>query len=293
VVPSVSTSPNPTVSEALRATAQQLAEISDTARLDAELLMAHALGVTRSELLLRHTRDPAPAAFTPLLERRMKHEPVAYILGEQEFRGLTLTVAPAVLIPRADSETTLEAALEAAPDATRVLDCGTGSGALLLAFLAERPQANGIGIDRSPTALEIAAANAARHGLSDRARMLEADWETPGWAAHLGQFDLIIANPPYVETTANIAPQVRDHEPAGALFAGPEGLDAYRILIPQLRSLLTAAGTGVLEIGAPQADAVRNIAQQHGFSCDLRHDLGGRARALILRLGLGKAGPSV
>lgn len=278
--------------QAIRAATTRLAEVSDTARLDAELLMAHALGVTRSDLLLRHSRDPAPPAFAALVERRMAHEPVAYIIGTQEFYGLSLTVTPAVLIPRADSETTLEAALEAAPDARRVLDCGTGSGALLLAFLAERPEATGIGIDRSPEALAIAAANAARHGLSERAQMHKADWDAPGWAADLGQFDLIISNPPYVETTADIAPQVRDHEPAGALFAGPEGLDAYHILIPQLPKLLTSGGTAVLEIGAAQADGVTNIANNHGFTCDLRCDLGGRPRALILRLGLGKAGAS-
>ena len=283
---------SPTVSEAIREAARQLAEISDTARLDAELLMAHALGVTRSELLLRHTRDPAPAGFASLMARRMNHEPVAYIIGTQEFRDLTLIVTPAVLIPRADSETTLEAAFEAAPEAKRVLDCGTGSGALLLAFLSERPAATGVGIDRSPAALEIAAANAARHGLAGRAEMLVADWDAPGWAARLGQFDLILANPPYVETTADLAPQVRDHEPAGALFAGPDGLDAYRVLIPQLPNLLTTGGAAVLEIGASQASAVTRIASDHGFTSDLRHDLGGRPRALILRLGLGKAGPS-
>ena len=284
--------PGPTVAEAIRAAAAQLVQVSDTARLDAELLMAHALGVTRSELLLRHTSDPAPPNFATLIERRLAHEPVAYILGEQEFHGLAFAVTPAVLIPRADSETTLEAALEAAPDARRVLDCGTGSGALLIAYLSERPAATGVGIDRSPTALAIAAANAARHGLSARAQMREADWDTPGWAADMGQFDLVISNPPYVEITAEIAPQVRDHEPAGALFAGPEGLDAYRILIPQLPDLLATGGIAVLEIGASQAEAVISIAQYHGFTCDLRRDLGGRPRALILRLGLGKGARS-
>jgi len=284
--------PRQTVAEAIRGAAARFAKISDTARLDAELLMAHALNATRSELLLRHTRDPEPAAFAALIERRMQHEPVAYILGEQEFRGLAFAVTPAVLIPRADSETTLEAALEAAPDARRVLDCGTGSGALLLAFLAEQTDATGVGIDRSPTALAIAAANAARHGLTARAQMLEADWDIPGWANDLGRFDLVISNPPYVETAADIAAQVRDHEPAGALFAGPDGLDAYHILIPQLPQLLTSGGVAVFEIGATQAEAVENIAQHHGFTCGLRRDLGGRARALILRLGLGKVRPS-
>ncbi len=272
-----------TAADAIRAAANRLADISDTARLDAELLMAHALGITRSQLLLHHTRDPAPTAFAALAERRAGHEPVAYIIGQQEFRSLAFTVSPAVLIPRTDSETTLEAALEAAPAASRVLDLGTGSGALLLAFLAERPQAYGIGTDRSPEALTIARANAERHGLTARAQLREADWDQPGWAADLGQFDLIIANPPYVETTADIARQVRDHEPAGALFAGPEGLDAYRVLIPQLPQLLMKGGVAVLEIGASQAGPVIEIASNHGFTAELRRDLGGRPRALILR----------
>ena len=286
--------------------------MSDTARLDAELLMAHALGATRSEVLLRHTRDPAPAGFAPLIERRMQHEPVAYILGEQEFYGLDLLVNNNVLIPRSDSETLIDAAREAFADSPprRLLDLGTGSGALLLAALSIWPEAEGLGLDRSIEALIVAIKNAQRHAntsiafvggpaelpaeRADRgfARFIQGDWTKRGWKAHLGQFDLILANPPYVETTADIAPQVRDHEPAGALFAGPDGLDAYRILIPQLPNLLTTGGVAVLEIGASQAEAVTNIAADHGFTVELRRDLAGRARALILRLGLGKAEPS-
>jgi len=282
------TGPCPTSAQAIRTATARLAEVSDTARLDAELLLAHAFGATRSELLLRHMAEPVPAGFAALVERRMDHEPVAYITGTQEFYGLPFHVAPGVLIPRADSETTLEAAFEAAPGARRVLDCGTGSGALLLAFLAESAEAQGVGIDRSPQALAIAAANAAHLGLGGRAQMRLADWDAPGWPADLGRFDLVISNPPYVETTADLAPQVARHEPSGALFAGPEGLDAYRVLVPQLPGLLTNGGAAVLEIGASQADDVKKIASDHGFNCDLRRDLGGRARALILRLGLGK-----
>jgi release factor glutamine methyltransferase len=278
-----------TCAAALRAAAARLAQVSDTARLDAELLMAHALGCTRSDLLLRHMQDPEPAAFAALVERRERHEPVAYITGTQEFYGLTFHVAPDVLIPRADSEATLEAALDAAPGAVRTLDCGTGSGALLLALLAERPDAVGVGIDRSAQALAIATANAASLGLEERASLQLADWDHPGWADNLGQFDLVLANPPYVETTFALAPQVSDYEPAGALFAGEDGLDAYRILIPQLPELLKAGGVAVLEIGASQAEAVSKIAAHHGFTCKLRCDLGNRPRALILRLGLGKA----
>lgn len=277
-----------TVAEALRAATSRLAEASDTARLDAEVLMAHALGVTRSDLLLHRMADPAPAQFAALIARRLAHEPVAYITGETEFFGRPFLVGPAVLIPRADSEVLVEVALGAQPEAKRILDCGTGSGALLLAVLAERPGAQGVGVDRSIDALQVAAANAARLGLAERARILAADWEQSGWADGLGQFDLILANPPYVEDAAELAPSVRTHEPAGALFAGPEGLDAYRMLIPQLPALLAPGGTVLLEIGAAQAGAVSAIAAAAGFAAELYRDLGGRPRVLRLQIPLGK-----
>jgi release factor glutamine methyltransferase len=277
------------ITEALREAAARLAATSDTARLDAEVLMAHALGVTRSDLLLRQMADPAPAAFSALIERRLGHEPVAYIVGETEFFGRPFLVSPAVLIPRGDSEVLVEAALEAAPEVRRVLDCGTGSGALLLSVLAARPAAAGIGTDRSLDALQVAAANAARLGLADRARFLAADWDEPDWAKGLGTFDLILANPPYVETGAELSPSVRKHEPAEALFAGEDGLDDYRTLIPQLPALLAERGIAVLEIGATQADAVIEIAKLTGFSAQLHKDLAARPRALVLRLGLGKS----
>jgi release factor glutamine methyltransferase len=277
-----------TVVEALRAATTTLAATSDTARLDAEVLLAHALGVARSELLLRQMDNPAPAAFTALIDRRLAHEPVAYIVGEAEFFGRPFLVSPAVLIPRSDSEVLVEAALKAMPQPDRVLDCGTGSGALLLSLLAERPGTEGIGTDRSLDALQVAAANAARLGLSERARFLRADWDEPGWANSFGQFDLILANPPYVEDLAELAPSVRAHEPAGALFAGPEGLDAYRVLIPQLPALLAPNGAALVEIGATQAAAVTAIAAAVGLSALLHRDLGGRARVFTLQIPLGK-----
>ncbi|WDA42407.1 peptide chain release factor N(5)-glutamine methyltransferase [Erythrobacter sp. BLCC-B19] len=271
-----------TVGEAIRAAAEALASASDTARLDAELLMAHLFGVTRSELLLRHMRDPAPPGFAALVERRAAHEPVAYITGRQEFYGLPFIVTPATLIPRGDSETLVEAALAERPDAARVLDLGTGSGALLLAVLAYCRAAQGLGIDRSPEALEVAMRNAEQLGLRPQTAFRAADWHAAGWARDLGTFDLILCNPPYVETGAALDRQVAAFEPATALFAGPEGLDDYRVLIPQLRALMNAGAAAIVEIGANQADSVGALAEAAGFATRLRRDLAGRARALVL-----------
>jgi release factor glutamine methyltransferase len=277
------------VAEALREAAGRLAATSDSARLDAELLMAEVMGVSRGELLLRHMQDEAPAAFEALVLRRERHEPVAYILGRKEFYGREFAVAPGVLIPRMDSETTVAAALEARPKPRRVLDCGVGSGALLLTVLAEAGGGEGVGIDRSEDALAIAALNASRHAAGVGITLLLRDWSLPGWADDLGRFDLILANPPYVEDDAPIEPDVRRWEPEGALFAGPEGLDDYRILLPQLSALLAENGVAVLEIGATQAEAVSAIAADAGFASELRCDLGGRPRALVLRCHSGSA----
>ena len=279
-----------TVGEALRHAARRLEATSDTARLDAELLMAHTLGTTRSDMLLRRMNDAEPAGFAPLIDRRMRHEPVAYITGRQEFYGIELEVSRAVLIPRADSETLIEASRDAFAGRTphRILDLGTGSGALLLAALSIWPQAEGIGLDSSSESLAIAKRNAQRIGSEAKTaaglerRFLRRDWNEHGWQAGLGRFDLILANPPYVEDDADIASSVREWEPASALFAGPEGLDAYRILIPQLTDLLEPRGLAVLEVGATQARAVADIAMEAGFGLQIVTDLGNRPRALIL-----------
>ena len=271
------------VSEALREAAVRLETTSDTARLDAEVLMAHALGVSRSDLLLRGMRVAAPAGFAALVERRLRHEPVAYIVGLQEFYGLPLRVSPAVLIPRGDSEVLVEAAVKARPGAARVLDCGTGSGALLLAALDQIGGARGIGIDRSAGALVVAAGNAQALGLADRAAFLQRDWAAPGWRAGLGRFDLVLANPPYVETDAPLAPSVREHEPAGALFAGVDGLDDYRRLVPQLPALLAPDGIALVEIGATQAGPVSALGRASGLATRLHHDLAARPRVLELK----------
>ena len=275
-----------TVADAIRAAAERLCATSDTARLDAELLMAHVLGVSRSQLLLLRMRDeaaPHAAGFDRLVERRAGHEPVAHLLGVQEFFGLEFAVTPDTLIPRGDSETIVQAALDCAPHDARVLDMGTGSGALLLAFLYERPDAKGLGIDASAAALAVASANGQRLGLAERAQFVQANWLESGWAHDLGRFDLVLCNPPYVESDAILDPDVREFEPATALFAGPEGLDDYRAIVPQLGKLLVPGGVAIFEIGAGQAEAVGAIASESGFAAETRRDLADRPRALILR----------
>ena len=275
-----------TIADAIRAAAERLSATSDTARLDAELLMAHVLGVSRSQLLLLRMRDdaaPHAAGFDRLVERRAAQEPVAHLLGVQEFFGLEFAVTPDTLIPRGDSETIVQAALDCAAQDARVLDMGTGSGALLLAFLYERPDAKGLGIDASAAALAVASANGQRLGLAERAQFVQANWLESGWAHDLGRFDLVLCNPPYVESDANLDPDVREFEPATALFAGPEGLDDYRAIVPQLGKLLVPGGVAIFEIGAGQAEAVGAIASESGFAAETRRDLADRPRALILR----------
>ena len=261
------------------------------ARIDAELLMAHALGCSRSAMLLHHMGDPVPDAFAPLFARRLAYEPVAYITGSAEFYGLELKVTPAVLIPRGDSETLIDAAQDHfAPGEPpqRILDLGTGSGALLLAALSQWPGAEGVALDASMPALRVAQCNARKLGLAERARFLRRSWRRDGWRRELGRVDLVLCNPPYVEDDASLDPCVREHEPGSALFAGPEGLDDYRILLPQIAPLLTRDGIAIFEIGSTQHDAVAVLAQNQGLESTLRRDLSGHPRAMIMSQGVGK-----
>ncbi|AJP73768.1 SAM-dependent methyltransferase [Sphingomonas hengshuiensis] len=265
---------------ALAAATASLTPLSATPRLDAELLMAHALGTTRNDLLLRHLDAPVPETFAPLLERRLAHEPIAYITGTRAFWTIDLAVGPGALVPRADSETLIEAAIAhfGARAPRRILDLGTGPGTLLLAALDQWPQATGIGVDASEAALGYARANADALGLAPRAAFATGDW-----AAKIeGRFDLILANPPYIGTGEQLPAEVRDHEPASALFAGADGLDDYRRIVPDLPRLLASGGAAVLEIGWTQADAVTGLASQHGLAAALFRDLGGRPRAILL-----------
>ncbi|PWG02266.1 peptide chain release factor N(5)-glutamine methyltransferase [Sphingosinicella humi] len=266
--------------EALSAATRRLMDISDTPRLDAELLMAKALGVEREALLLSRLDDPAPESFETLVRRREAGEPVAYITGRRAFWTIELEVAPGVLVPRPDSETLIEAAVErfGKTGPRNVLDLGTGPGTLLLAALAEWPQARGLGIDRSEAALAIARRNAGRLGLADRTRFEIGDW---GEGVE-ERFDLILCNPPYVESTADLPRDVSEWEPPEALFAGPDGLDDYRRLAPQLGRLLAPHGFACIEIGATQAETVSALFEAEGLGASLRRDLAGRPRCLVI-----------
>ena len=273
------------VFEVIRAGSRRLQGVSTTPDLDAEYLMALAARRDRSELwrLDIDGISPPEQDFDTLVERRLAGEPLAYILGNAEFFGRTFRVTPDVLIPRSDSETLIYAMQEFAPKAKRVLDMGTGSGALFVTALLELEGAFGVAIDASQSALFVAENNAQRLGLGrEQAKFALRDWAQEGWADGLGHFDLILCNPPYVETEADLDAGVRDFEPHSALFAGPEGLDDYRIIIPQLRKLMTDKGIAIFEIGHEQSESVSEIARENGFDVALRRDLANRPRALIL-----------
>ncbi|HEY4250632.1 MAG TPA: peptide chain release factor N(5)-glutamine methyltransferase [Roseomonas sp.] len=264
-------------------------------RAEARLLLGEAMAVP-PEALLRDARAAVPpdaaSRFASLLRRRLAGEPMAHLLGRRGFWTLDLAVSPATLIPRPDSETLVEAALEALPDRQaplRLLDLGTGTGALLLAVLAEYPHGFGIGIDIVPEAVALARANAARNGLAGRAAFLAGDWA----AAIQGRFDLVLSNPPYIESAAipGLMPEVARFEPLSALDGGADGLDAYRHLVAKLPDLLAPGGLAILELGAGQAAAVAALAGQAGLEPGLaKPDLAGIARALPLRLAACRSG---
>ena len=270
------------VREALAAAVTRLAATSGTSRLDAELLMAHALGVSREAMLLGHTQSLTPAAFDALLARRLAHEPIAYIIGRRDFWTIELEVGPGVLVPRPDSETLIEAAVAhfGSRGPATILDLGTGPGTLLLAALAEWPEGRGLGIDRSNAALVYARRNAERLGLAGRAELRLGDW---GEGLD-GRFDLILCNPPYIEADAALPADVAQWEPPEALYAGPEGLDDYRRLAPQIARLLAPGGIACVEIGAGQDAAVTAIFEYRGFTVSSLRDLNGVNRCLILAI---------
>ena len=282
--------PGLTRQHALRTLASAFAQAGvDAAHDDARILLLAAAGLTRTQLIA----DPdvpldaaAAARLTELARRRLAREPVSRILGRREFWGLEFLVTPAVLDPRPDSETVVEAAFRAmagrrhAP--LRLLDLGTGSGALLGALLTVFPQASGLGTDASREAAALAALNLRQLGLADRALISVGDW---AGAAAPG-FDLIVSNPPYIASgdIATLDPEVRRYDPLAALDGGADGLTAYRALAVQVGQALAPGGAICVEAGAGQARAVTEMFGRAGLAAvGIEHDLAGHARCLVFR----------
>jgi release factor glutamine methyltransferase len=264
----------------------------DSPELDARILVGHALGLDHAALAANSTRTldvGEQAAIAALARRRLAREPVARILGWKEFWSLTLRVDAATLVPRPETETVVEAVL-AAVDAggsrrrpLRIADLGTGSGAILLALLAELPTAFGTGTDTSAAALAVARDNARRLGLA-RAQFIACDMAS----ALRGPFDIVVSNPPYVAAgeIATLAAEVRDFDPRAALDGGPDGLDFYRAIAAAAPGLLAPGGALIVELGAGQADAVAALVNAAGLAASLpRPDLNRVPRALVATKG--------
>jgi release factor glutamine methyltransferase len=284
---------SPTVEAARRAlTARLKAAGNDSAELDARLLVGSTLGLDLTGLIRAANRTLTLAEsdhLETLAQRRLAGEPVARILGVREFWGLPLKLSAATLVPRPDTETVVERALEllradsAIDRPLRIADLGTGSGAILLALLSELPNAVGFGTDISTDALQAARENAAQLGLADRATLIACDYAR----GLSGRFDLIVSNPPYIRSAeiAGLTTEVRDHDPRAALDGGPDGLDAYRALIAQSAGLLAPNGVLVVEAGQGQSGDIEALMTAAGLSPTgpPRADLAGIPRAVSAR----------
>jgi release factor glutamine methyltransferase len=265
-----------TLRQALTTAAAQLANdehLRATAARDAELLLLQTLQISRVTLLAHPDRELTPEQhilFRANIARRLQHEPIQYITGQQEFYGLLLRVTPAVLIPRPETELLVETVLKLLPadQPVKIADIGTGSGAIAIALAVHFPHAEITALDLSAEALAVAAANAREHNVANRVHLLQSDLlsalsQNETYAGSGQCFDAIVSNPPYVPESdrATLHPQVRDHEPAAALFAGPDGLDLYRRLVPQAHAALKSNGLLALEIGHGQREALAALLQ--------------------------------
>lgn len=285
---------NSTIAQARRALTDALRDAGiDTPDADARLLIGEALGLGHAALVSRGDDPIAPdgiAKIEAFAERRLAREPVSRILGRREFWSLSFTVTPDVLVPRPDTETLVERALDhivkngLRAERLRVLDIGTGTGALLLALLSELPSATGIGTDISPAAIEVAQENARALDLATRATFVVGSYA----AGATGPFDIIVSNPPYIARAEidMLAPEVRGHDPRLALDGGDDGLDAYRGVIADARPRIASSGRLILELGAGQAPAVTALVEAAGFILygEPQNDLAGIPRALAAGL---------
>ncbi|MBN2752829.1 MAG: peptide chain release factor N(5)-glutamine methyltransferase [Rhodospirillaceae bacterium] len=260
-------------------------------RRDARVLVGHVLGLDTAAMILSPGRVLSVdevADIEAVVVRREQREPVSRILGCRDFHGLPFALSPETLDPRPDSETVVDAALAFldAVKTPRLLDLGTGSGCLLLALLAARGDAYGVGMDAAQGAVDAALRNAESLGLGARTQFLCRDWTDADWRNGLGIFDFVVSNPPYIPDAdvAGLAPEVRDFDPLRALAGGVDGLDPYRLLIPELPSLLKPGGGAVFEVGLHQDVEVASLFQDGGFEVvEILRDLGGISRAVVAR----------
>ncbi|MEX0646008.1 MAG: peptide chain release factor N(5)-glutamine methyltransferase [Parvularculaceae bacterium] len=280
--------PRASLERILRGAAQRLAN-SSTPLLDARVIAKHALGLDDAALILvgdRVLTAEEVARLDALVERRVRGESVAHIIGEKEFYGLTFKLAPGVLTPRPDSESLIEAARKRRDQQMRlrILDLGTGSGCLLCALLSIFPHATGVGVDINEGAIDIARTNAATLGIRSRADFIVGNWAD----ALAGAFDLLISNPPYIrdEDWAALATEIRDCEDPRALLAGADGLSAIRSILAHAPRRLSPSGLIILELGAGQDEAARGLARGAfpSAAIDIEPDLAGRPRALVIDL---------
>lgn len=273
-----------TVWQALSRVLQE-AEI-DTPVADARFLMQKALGITREEMLMHSDRivDAAGLAeIEKLMQRRLKREPVSRILGKRAFWKSEFKITPDTLDPRPDSETLIILATHHVQQPKRILDLGTGTGCLLLSLLQEWPEASGVGVDINQGAAKVAAENAEAMGLSARTSFVAKGWEDyqPG-----EEFDVVISNPPYIgeDERGDLAPEVALYDPAESLFAGADGLAAYRSLVKTVPKLLKKGGWLFLEIGYRQANSVKSLLAESGFDVlEVRQDLAGNDRVVVAK----------
>lgn len=282
----------PTVGALQRRAASQLRAAGiENAELDARVLLAYALGRDAAQLIAASDEPVSVEAeeqFTQAVARRVAREPVSHITGVREFWSLPFAVSRDVLVPRAETETVVEAALQEKPNreaALRILDLGVGSGAILAALLFELPNATGVGVDRSMAALALARSNLESLGSGTRAYLVRGDWGQ----SLSGPFDLIVANPPYIpnKEIGNLEPEVSVHDPALALDGGADGLDCYRAILDDLGRLLAPDGIAVFELGDGQEPGVAELARQAHILVNgsAVRDLAGRPRALVLGSG--------
>lgn len=286
-----------TIGEAVRRVAQAFKQVGlDTPELDARILVAEGAGLPRATLLAAPELTLEAAASRVIASyqaRRLAREPVSRIIGRREFRGLMLELGEATLDPRPETETIVETALGLVQEAAvpggstlRILDLGTGSGAILIAILAELTEASGIGTDIVPAAIEVARRNAQRHGVADRADFLCTNWhrDVPG------HFDLVVSNPPYIAAAhiATLEPEVGHYDPTAALDGGEDGLDAYRAILGGLHRVLNPAGWILFEVSPADAEAVVQLCREQGFAPDgirpwFYRDLAGRPRCVAIK----------